>query len=411
MRMSEGNDRIFISYRRSASRYFARAVFQHLHFNGHDVFFDIESIGPGDFERIILGQIKARAHFLAILAPASMERLEDPNDWLRKEIEFALANGRNVIPVLHSGFDFAVHADGLTGDLQPLTKLNALPVYDEYFDEAMARLVDRYLQQPFYGEIEETVEEDREAVHLSFKEAVEEPKPTKEELSAEDYFNLGYAAKDLNEKVKSYTLAIERNPEYTFAYNNRGLAYHNLKDYDKAIADYDKTIQLDPDYALAYNNRGTAYGNLKDYDKAIADYDRAIQLDPEVAAAYTNRGTAHANLKDYDRAIADYDRAIQLDPEDAAAYNSRAVSRNLMGEVEAALRDVDRSLELDPGNPDALSTKAEILHDRGEFDRAIEWYDKAIEHYEKTGISPENVELAKLWKAQARERQPRDPRE
>lgn len=375
--MSEGNDRIFISYRRSASRYFARAVFQHLHFNGHDVFFDIESIGPGDFERIILGQIKARAHFLAILAPASMERLEDPNDWLRKEIEFALANGRNVIPVLHSGFDFAVHADGLTGDLQPLTKLNALPVYDEYFDEAMARLVDRYLQQPFYGEIEETVEEDREAVHLSFKEAVEEPKPTKEELSAEDYFNLGYAAKDLNEKVKSYTLAIERNPEYTFAYNNRGLAYHNLKDYDKAIADYDKTIQLDPDYALAYNNRGTAYGNLKDYDKAIADYDRAIQLDPE----------------------------------DAAAYNSRAVSRNLMGEVEAALRDVDRSLELDPGNPDALSTKAEILHDRGEFDRAIEWYDKAIEHYEKTGISPENVELAKLWKAQARERQPRDPRE
>jgi tetratricopeptide (TPR) repeat protein len=285
MRMSEGNDRIFISYRRSASRYFARAVFQHLHFNGHDVFFDIESIGPGDFERIILGQIKARAHFLAILAPASMERLEDPNDWLRKEIEFALANGRNVIPVLHSGFDFAVHADGLTGDLQPLTKLNALPVYDEYFDEAMARLVDRYLQQPFYGEIEETVEEDREAVHLSFKEAVEEPKPTKEELSAEDYFNLGYAAKDLNEKVKSYTLAIERNPEYTFAYNNRGLAYHNLKDYDKAIADYDKTIQLDPDYALAYNNRGTAYGNLKDYDKAIADYDRAIQLDPEVAAA------------------------------------------------------------------------------------------------------------------------------
>ncbi len=55
------------------------------------------------------------------------------------------------------------------------------------------------------------------------------------------------------------------------------------KVYPKALADYTKAIQLDPQYANAYNNRGLAHYHSKAYDKAIADFTRAIQLKPTFA--------------------------------------------------------------------------------------------------------------------------------
>ena len=54
----------------------------------------------GDFERIILGNITARAHFLVLLTPSALERCDDPGDWLRREIETALANQRNIVPLM-----------------------------------------------------------------------------------------------------------------------------------------------------------------------------------------------------------------------------------------------------------------------------------------------------------------------
>jgi hypothetical protein len=59
---------VFLSYRRTNIPW-ALAIFQNLTHNGYDVFFDFNGIASGDFERIILGNITARAHFLVLLTP------------------------------------------------------------------------------------------------------------------------------------------------------------------------------------------------------------------------------------------------------------------------------------------------------------------------------------------------------
>src|ERR1017187_1983043 len=64
---------VFISYRRTNISW-ALAVFQNLTHHGYDVFFDFNGIASGDFERVILGNIKARAHFLVLLTPSTLER-------------------------------------------------------------------------------------------------------------------------------------------------------------------------------------------------------------------------------------------------------------------------------------------------------------------------------------------------
>jgi hypothetical protein len=111
----------FISYRRTNLPW-ALAIFQDLTSNGYDVFFDYSGIAPGDFERVILDNLRARAHFLVLLTPSALERCGEPGDWLRREIETALESRRNIVPLMLEGFTFDSPSigDQLTGRLAAL---------------------------------------------------------------------------------------------------------------------------------------------------------------------------------------------------------------------------------------------------------------------------------------------------
>ena len=104
--------------------------FKNLTHHGFDVFFDYTGIASGDFERVILGNIPARAHFLVLLTPSALERCDQPSDWLRREIETALASKRNLVPLMLEGFDFGAPkiASPLTGMLVDLRHYTGLSI-------------------------------------------------------------------------------------------------------------------------------------------------------------------------------------------------------------------------------------------------------------------------------------------
>lgn len=140
---------VFISYRRT-DVYTALAVYENLKNQGYDVFFDYRSIPSGDFEQIITSNIKARAHFLLILTPTALDRCNEPGDWLRREIEIAIEERRNIVPLFFRGFRFGDPAvtGKLTGKLQNLNRYNGLNVHEDYFDEAMLRVRTQFLKKP-----------------------------------------------------------------------------------------------------------------------------------------------------------------------------------------------------------------------------------------------------------------------
>ena len=128
----------------------ALAIYQYLANAGYDVFFDFTGLGSGNFERVIIENIEARAHFLVLLTPSALEPCGDPKDWLRREIETALTTRRNIIPVTVEGFDFNAPgvAKQLKDKLADLKTYNALAVPDGYFESAMQRLCDKFLNIP-----------------------------------------------------------------------------------------------------------------------------------------------------------------------------------------------------------------------------------------------------------------------
>ncbi len=169
---------VFISYRRQDVSW-ALAVYQNLTACGYDVFFDYTSISSGKFEQIILSNIKARAHFLVILTPSALERCCEEGDWLRREIETAIVEKRNIVPLLCEDFDFKAPEvkEKLTGTLAVLQEYNGLEVPAGFFVEAMRRLRERYLNvmpdgtlHPVSPEVQRVVRAEQVAVNRAIQE-------------------------------------------------------------------------------------------------------------------------------------------------------------------------------------------------------------------------------------------------
>ena len=56
----------------------ALAISQNLTQSSYDVFFDYQGIASGDFEQVILENIRARAHFLVLLTPQPWSASTNP---------------------------------------------------------------------------------------------------------------------------------------------------------------------------------------------------------------------------------------------------------------------------------------------------------------------------------------------
>lgn len=133
---------IFISYRREGGESLAHLLYERLTRDGYDVFLDVESLRSGDFNAALLDKIEECADFLLILPPNALDRCKNPQDWVRQEIEHALKNDKNIIPVLLRNFVFP---EFLPDSLSGLEKYNGLTANMEYFDAVIERLEKKLL--------------------------------------------------------------------------------------------------------------------------------------------------------------------------------------------------------------------------------------------------------------------------
>lgn len=129
-----------------------------------------------------------------------------------------------------------------------------------------------------------------------------------EPTDAEVYFLRGRAHYDYAvQLVKAET---GQGPESVFVLPDEAAEHMEL-----ALADYTSAVELDPQYAKAYNNRGNAYASLGDSEKAIEDYDVALELDDTLSLAYFNRGLMYYRVTEYEKAIADLETYLELEVE------------------------------------------------------------------------------------------------
>jgi hypothetical protein len=141
---------IFISYRRDDSRGFAGRLADALDaaFGADFVFRDIDDIAPGaDFIQAITSRLASVDVVLVVIGPDWLaarndggRRLDDPTDFVRLEIELALAADKPLWPVLIGGAAMPVE-EALPPSLQPLARRQALTLADVAWKEDVDRLI------------------------------------------------------------------------------------------------------------------------------------------------------------------------------------------------------------------------------------------------------------------------------
>jgi tetratricopeptide (TPR) repeat protein len=120
----------------------------------------------------------------------------------------------------------------------------------------------------------------------------------------------------------------------------KGNEHYYNKEYNEAIKYYDKALEIDPKYALAWNNKGVAVGKLEKYNEAIGCYDKALEIDPKDADEWYNKGNALHDLGKYKEAIECYDKALEIDAKDAYAVNNIGLALNKLQGTKSEQRKI-----------------------------------------------------------------------
>ena len=142
---------IFINYRRDDDAGFTQALYSRLEqaFPSESLFMDVDNIAPGlDFVQVLNEEVARCDVVIAVIGKnwlsaadeTGERRLDNPDDFVRIEIESALAQKKRVIPVLVNDAKMPRSTE-LPESLKPFARCNAVRLTHERFRADMAGLV------------------------------------------------------------------------------------------------------------------------------------------------------------------------------------------------------------------------------------------------------------------------------
>jgi Mrp family chromosome partitioning ATPase len=144
---------VFINYRGDDSDTAAVLIDRELvaRFGGDRVFLDSRSIPAGaDFVEQLLARVRSCSVLLVVIGPrwlsvadgAGRRRIDDPADWVRREITEALSYGLRVIPILTGDAALPAEED-LPTDIAGLSRRQHLPLRHRHTPLDLSYLVER----------------------------------------------------------------------------------------------------------------------------------------------------------------------------------------------------------------------------------------------------------------------------
>ena len=101
--MSGKNFDVFISYRRSDGTVKAKALDLAFGIDDCRTLLDFKSLGTGAFDKRVEDAVLDAPIFVMVLTPDYFARSNEKGDWVRREIELALDNGKIIIPINYDG--------------------------------------------------------------------------------------------------------------------------------------------------------------------------------------------------------------------------------------------------------------------------------------------------------------------
>ena len=163
---------------------------------------------------------------------------------------------------------------------------------------------------------------------------------------------------------------------------------------DQAIADYSRAIDLNPGFISALNNRSAAYLRRQepgDLERAIDDLRRVVAALPDAGSGHYNLGLALSQWgpERLDEALAEFERAYALEPDSPGVNNALCWTYALLQQPQKALPFCDKAVELDPSG-NSHDSRGVARAQMGDFAGAIADFQYFLDHYH--AVNPEIYE-------------------
>lgn len=130
--------------------------------------------------------------------------------------------------------------------------------------------------------------------------------------SADD--SLDCFSADNERRIVGCTALIERGDtstaEMSAIHAMRALAYSLKGEYGTAIKDYDVAIQMQPNFAVALNNRAWAYFRWGKAETGLPDVEKSLRLAPTAAHSLDTRAHIKQVMGEPKLALRDYTQAM-----------------------------------------------------------------------------------------------------
>ena len=182
--------------------------------------------------------------------------------------------------------------------------------------------------------------------------------------------------------------AVDERLDNVNAFNNRGMAYFEMKDYERAAADFTQAIAHERYNPKFYLQRRACYLQLDRTEDAQADaakvawlgklnvLNRTVTQEPKAAGNYVELAQHLIAGGEPKVGLASYETAMQVQPGYGRSYSSRAEFWLSQGEFDKAIADCDRALKIEP-HFEAYSIRGDAYFQKQDYDRAIANYIKA----------------------------------
>jgi tetratricopeptide (TPR) repeat protein len=210
---------------------------------------------------------------------------------------------------------------------------------------------------------------------------------------------------DYEKTIQELKKAIELEPNFTPAYNSLGYAYRPVGNYGEAEKAFKKYIELVPKDPNPYDSYAELLMKTGRFDESIAQYRKALSIDPHFVASHYGIASDLMFQGKHAQAIAEtqkMDAAAQNDGDRRFAMFTRTVVYVDQGKTDQALKEMQKQYDLGAGIGDtaAMAGDAEsmgdVLLNAGKPDEARKRYEQALSLQEKSGLSSEVKEDAKL---------------
>ena len=198
------------------------------------------------------------------------------------------------------------------------------------------------------------------------------------------------------EALRSFSSAIDSDPNFARAYGGMATAYGNLG----KTQDAEKYVKLAMEHVdrmterERYRVRGLYYAATSNYPKCIEEYGELVKRFPADNTAWANIATCYLGARRMPEAVVAAQRAVDIVPKGALQRAILSLYSSYNGDFAAGDREARAAMQLNPSFP-AYVAQVEAQLGLGQMTQATETYHQ-VEKTDAVGVSLASSGLADI---------------